>query len=104
MLRVKMFLPQLLRETRRTCNATEIAFFAADLWEVMRANQRHCSAGPDCYMWVKAMEILYLRLTGREDEAARVVRAMPVSPRKISRIMRDLKRQTDISMEGETNP
>lgn len=100
----KMFLPQLLRETRHTCNATEIAFFAADLWDVMRRNQRHRAAGPDCYLWVKAMEILYLRLTGQEDEAARVVRALPVSPRKISRIMRDLKRQTDISMEGETNP
>ena len=98
----KLFLPQLLRETRRTCHATEIAFFAADLWDGMRREQRHDAAGADCYMWVKAMEILYLRLTGQEQEAADAVRKLPVSHRKISRIMRELSRQTE--MEGELIP
>lgn len=100
----KIYLPLLLKETCRTCNATEIAFFAADLWDVMSVEQRHAAAGGESYLWVKAMEILYLRLTGREDMAARIVRTLPVSPRKISRVMRQLKKQTDMSMEGESQP
>lgn len=100
----QIYLPLLLQETRRTCHATQIAFFAADLWDVMSVAQRHDAAGAESYLWVKAIEILYLRLTGEEDRAARIVRNLPVSPRKISRVMRQLKKQTDMSMEGETHP
>ena len=96
-----LYLPRLLQETRRTCEATELAFFAADLWRVMSPAQRQEATGERGYQWIKAMEILYLRLTGREDEAAKVVRALPVSARKISRVMRSLKRQTDQSLEGD---
>ncbi|MGN1019032.1 MAG: tetratricopeptide repeat protein, partial [Aristaeellaceae bacterium] len=35
-----LYLPRLLQETRRTCEATELAFFAADLWQVMSPAQR----------------------------------------------------------------
>ena len=97
----RLFLPHLLTETRRTCEATELAFFAADLWQVMSPAQRQEATGDRGYQWIKAMEILYLRLTGREGEAAKVVRALPVSARKISRVMRSLKRQTDQSLEGD---
>lgn len=96
-----LYLPRLLVETRRTCEATELAFFAADLWQVMSPAQRQEATGDRGYQWIKAMEILYLRLAGREGEAAKVVRALPVSARKISRVMRSLKRQTDQSLEGD---
>lgn len=98
----KMFLGRLLQETRHTCQATEMAFFAADLWDGLTKEQRHAAAGPDCYLWVKGMETLYLQLTAGEDEAKRIVQMLPVSPRKISRVVRQLKRQMDISMEGES--
>ncbi|MGN0779825.1 MAG: tetratricopeptide repeat protein [Aristaeellaceae bacterium] len=97
----KQFLLQLLQETRRTCEGTELAFFACDLWQVMTPMQRQEAVGHRGYQWVKAMEILYLRLTGRDEEAARIVRGLPVSARKISRVMRSLKHQTDQTLQGE---
>lgn len=96
-----LFLPQLLRETRRTCESQELAFFAADLWTMLTPAQQREAVGPKGYQWLKAIEILYLRLTGREEAAEKIVRGLPVSPRKISRILRGVKRQTDISMEGD---
>ncbi|MBQ8654694.1 MAG: hypothetical protein IJ507_07120 [Clostridia bacterium] len=97
----KLFLPQLLRETRRTCPASDLAVFAADLWQLLGLKHRHDAAGPGCYLWVKAMEIMFLRLTHQEAEADRVLRTGSVSPRKIRRVLNQIARELDLYLEGD---
>lgn len=86
----KMFLPLLLKETRRYDESMEIAHFAAELWPCMTREQRMDAATNGGFLWCKAFEVLWLRHTGREDEAVRVVRQMPVSARRVSRLLRQL--------------
>ena len=86
----RVFLPLLLRETRRYGQSMEIAHFAAALWLCMTRAQRLDAATSGGYLWCKAMEVLWLQHAGREAEAARLVRRMPVSARKIGRLLRQL--------------
>ena len=44
---------------------------------------------------MKAVEILYLRLTGQDEDAARVVQSMEISLRKVSRALRAIARRMD---------
>ena len=88
----RSFLAELLRETRRYRQANEIADFAAQIWQGMTGRQRMDAAGAGCGLWCKAVEILYLRMTGREQQAARVAADMPLSPRRISRVLRQIGR------------
>lgn len=88
----QLFLPLLLKETRRYDQSMEIAHFAAALWPCMTQAQRLDAATGGGYLWCRAFEVLWLRHTGREDEAVRVVRQMPVSARRVSRLLRQLAR------------
>lgn len=86
----RTFLPLLLKETRRYGESMEIAHFAAALWPVMSQEQHLDAAASGGFLWCRAFEVLWLRQTGREDEAVRVVRRMPVSARRVSRLLRQL--------------
>ena len=86
----RMFLPLLLKETRRYGAGMEIAHFAAALWPSMTQAQRLDAATGGGYLWCRAFEVLWLRHMGREEEAVRVVRQMPVSARRVSRLLRQL--------------
>ncbi len=93
----------LLRETRRYGQSAQIARFAAMLWNQMTPDQREDAAGSGGYLWCKAMEVLWLRLSGQEDRAVQLVLDMPVSPRRVSRILRRLGKaiQYDPAMPEE---
>ncbi|MBQ8200863.1 MAG: hypothetical protein IJZ74_03745 [Clostridia bacterium] len=86
----RLFLPMLLRETRRYGESPEIAQFAASLWAAMSPAQRQNAAVRQGYLWCKGMEVLWLRLTGREERAVRVARYMLTSQRRIRRVLRQL--------------
>lgn len=88
----RKFLPLLLRETRHDGDSASIAEFAAVLWKAMTPAQRRDAAGNGGYLWCKAMEILWLNMNGQEEAAVGIVRRMPVSPRKVSRVLRRLGR------------
>lgn len=89
----RMFLPALLRETRRYRRSNEIAEFGAEMWRQMSAAQRMEAAGQGSLVWCKAMEILFLRMAGEEEQAARTAANTPLSPRRISRVLRRLARE-----------
>ena len=95
------FLPELLQESRRTCDAADMARFAASLWQMMSREQRKDAVGSGRIKWCKAMEILYLRMAGEEELAARVATSTPVSARKISRVLRQLGRKLAAEMVTE---
>ena len=75
--------------------------FAAELWPQLTLAQREEAAGPGGFRWVKAMEILYLRLTGQDEAAGRVVREMEISLRKVSRALRAIARRMDRRLAEE---
>ena len=91
----RMFLPALLRETRWWRQSPEIVGFAADLWPLMSPAQHRAAAGRDQLCYAKAIELLYLRITGQEDSAEAVVADLPISARRIGRVLRALARMMD---------
>ncbi|MBP3638219.1 MAG: tetratricopeptide repeat protein [Clostridia bacterium] len=97
----KTFLPRLLEETRRHRQSEAIVAFAAELWPMLSNRHRHDTAGMDSYLWVKAVEVLYLRLTEQDEDAAKAVKDMPVSMRKVSRVLRKIARQMDIEPDDK---
>ncbi len=86
----RMFLMSLLIETRRYRESSDMAEFAASVWGCMSHEYRMQAAGSGRYVWCKAMEIMYLRITGREARAIRAVEQSAVTKRKISRVIRRL--------------
>lgn len=97
----RMFLPMLLTETRQYHQSNEIAEFAASLWRCMTDVQRMDAVGSGRYVWCKAMEILYLRMMGEDELAARVATHTPLSARRISRVLRRLARSMQDDMMTE---
>lgn len=97
----RAFLPSLLEETGRHRQSEMIVEFAAELWPLLTDGQRHAAAGLERYIWVKAVEILYLRLTEQDEAAAKVVRRMPVSMRKVSRVLRKIARRMEAFPEDK---
>lgn len=89
----RMFLVHLLEETRHLQQAELMAGFLSDLWPLLSREDRQAAAGPENYLWVKAVEILYLRMTEQEEAAADAVRRSNVSMRKVGRILRRIARQ-----------
>ena len=69
-----------------------MAEFAASLWQMMTPAQRLEAAGQGQMVWCRAMEVLYLRVTGQDELAAHVAVHAAVSARKISRVLRRLGR------------
>lgn len=88
----RMFLPALLRETRGWRQSPEIIGFAADLWPLMSPAQRRAAAGREQLCYVKAIELIYLRVTGQEASAELAVSDLPLSARRIGRVLRALGR------------
>ena len=97
----RRFLPHLLENTRAHGQTEAIVAFAAELWPQLTLAQREEAAGPGGFRWVKAMEILYLRLTGQDEAAGRVVREMEISLRKVSRALRAIARRMDRRLAEE---
>lgn len=88
----RIFLAALLAETCRYQQSREIAEFAAEIWRCLPPSGRMDAANRARYVWVKAMEILYLRMAGEEERAAKVAADSPLSMRKISRVLRKIGR------------
>lgn len=88
----RIFLPLLLEETRRYHQSNEMAEFALAIWRCLSPEERMAAAGGERFAWCKAMEILYLRMAGEEQRAARVAADTPLSPRRISRVLRKIYR------------
>ncbi len=86
------FLQELLRETRRYRQSSEIAGFAAAVWRRMNSEERTYASGTGRYLWSKAMEISFLRAAGSEAASIRVMREVPHSQRRISRVLRRIHR------------
>lgn len=86
----RLFLPMLLKETACYGQSNEITGFAAEVWRVMSPAQRMDAATFGSFLWCKTMETLWLRSQGMEAEAASLVTHMPVSARKVSRLLRQL--------------
>ena len=95
----RMFLLTLLRETRFWRQSAEITAFAADLWSMMSPEQRRTAAGREQVCYAKAVELLYLRMTGQEEAAENAVIGMPVSIRRVGRVLRCLARMIDDTPE-----
>ena len=91
----RMFLPALLRETRQWRQSEEIVAFAADLWPMLAPEQRQAAAGREQLAYAKAIELLYLRITGQEEAAESAALDRQVSIRRAGRILRRLSRMID---------
>lgn len=86
----RVILPLLLRETRHYDDNAQIIEFAAELWRGMTAAERRDTAMKDAFLWCKAVEALWLQGMGATDRAARLLRELPVNPRRVERLMRRL--------------
>ena len=97
----RQFLPHLLENTRVHGQTEAIVAFAAELWPQLAPAQQEEAAGLGGFRWVKAMEVLYLRVTGQDEAAAGVVRSMEISLRKVSRALRAIARRMDRRLAEE---
>lgn len=97
----RSFLPALLQETRQQHQSEAIVECAAEIWPLLNRREQQEAAGIDNLAWVKAVEILYLRLTEQEHAAAGCVRSMPISIRKVSRVLRRIARRMEHDMNME---
>lgn len=86
------FLSTLLNVTRRLRMSNEIVAFAADLWRDMPEPLRQQAGDRACYTWCIAVEALLLRMAGEEEMAAKEVRDSYLSPRRVSRVLRQISR------------
>ena len=83
----KRFLMLVMLETRRHHMTAEMVWFAAEAWRHMSRKMRMDAVGKASYAYVKAVEIIRLRLAGEEEAARRVVRQLNVSYRRVGRAM-----------------
>ena len=98
----RIFLPVLLRETRWWRQSEEIVAFAADLWRMMSLEQRHAATSKEQICYAKAIELLYLRMSGQEEAAEACVAKLNVSIRRVGRVLRRLARMLEDSPAEET--
>jgi len=87
----RLFLPCLLHESRFWRQSPEIAALAADLWPMLSQAQRQEAATHGSICWAKAIEVLYLHMTGQEENALLVMEKLSVSPRRVRRILRAIQ-------------
>lgn len=100
----RTFLATLLNVTRRHRRSPEIAEFAADIWREIPEMLRLQAGGRACYTWCIAVEALFLRAAGEEDQAVRTVMDAYVPVRRISRVIRQISRcvlQNNVQTELE---
>ena len=86
------FLSTLLSVTRHLRMSNELVDLAADLWRDMPEPLRHQAGDRACYTWCIAVEALLLRMAGEEEMAAREVKKSYLSPRRVSRVLRQISR------------
>lgn len=96
----RFFLRTVLLDAGKSGHASQLVHFAAQLWRGMTERQRAQAAGEAGYTWVKAIEILYLRMNGLTELEASLRRDMLISPRRVQRIVRLLAAQAGL-MKGE---
>lgn len=87
----RLFLPTLLYESRFWRQSEEIVSLAADLWPMLSPAQRQEAATQGSVCWAKAIELLYLHMTGQEEAAFSVMERLSVSPRRVRRILRAIQ-------------
>lgn len=86
------FLSTLLSVTRHLRMSNELVSFAADLWRDMPEALRQQAGDRACYTWCIAVEALLLRMAGEEEMAVKAVRDSYLSPRRVSRVIRQISR------------
>lgn len=101
--RWRWFRMLLLKEAGWHGHARELLEYAAEIWRHLTQAQRERAAGEEVYLWVKVVELGWL-LAREDTEGARdVLLQLPVSHRRLDRILREIERQTCgiPEMEGE---
>ncbi len=88
----RSFLKAFLMEAGRWGDARNAAFFAAGVYKALPRPLREDAAGERTLQWIKAIEILYLLRYGREKQVSRVIRDLPISMRRIQRVIRAIHR------------
>jgi len=96
----KFFLRMVLLDAAASGQGAQIMHFAAKMWRGMSEHQRLQAAGEGGYAWVKAVEIIYLRMNGLTELEASLRRDMLISPRRVQRIVRRLAERAGF-MKGE---
>lgn len=101
----KRFLMLVMLETKKHRMTAQMVEFAAEAWRCMTNRMRRDAVGRSSYAYVKAVEIIRLRLAGREDDVRRTVRDLNVSHRRIGRVITKLVRAgaVEVTDEGETD-
>ena len=84
----RSFLKAFLMEASRWGEAKDAAFFAAKMYKALPRSMREDAAGERTLQWVKAFEILFLLKYGRDKQVAQVIRELPISIRRIQRVIR----------------
>lgn len=85
------FLSTLLSVTRSHRMSNEIVDYAADLWQRLPKAMRLRAAGR-AYTWSQAVEVLFLLEAGEPDKAIRVMKDSYMSPYRIGRVIRRIRR------------
>ena len=88
----RSFLKLFLQEAGRWGNSREAAFFAAKLYRSLPRVMREEAAGENSLQWVKAFEIMFLYMEGRVREMEAVAKELPISIRRIQRVIRMVQR------------
>ena len=88
----RSFLKLFLMEAGHWGSSRDAAFFAADMYKALPRDLREEAAGEKALQWVKAFEVLFLHMKGRERDIEKVVRHLPISVRRILRVIRLIER------------
>ena len=102
----RSFLRAFLQETGRWGNSRGAAFFAAKLYRALPRAMRDEASSEQTLQWVKAFEILFLNREGRGGDIAAVARDLPISIRRIQRVIRRIQRVYPAALypgEGESS-
>ncbi len=84
----RSFLKVFLMEANRWGETKDAAFFAAKVYKALPRPMREDASGEHTLQWVKAFEILFLLKHGRDKQVAQVIKELPISIRRIQRVIR----------------
>ncbi len=88
----RAFMKTFIRELRNVKDIQAAMRFAARLFAALPRAMREEAAGERALQWAKAFEVLFLRREGREEDAQRVLHELPISARRIERVIRRLEK------------